>query len=375
VRILYITRSDSAHDQRFLKALAESKHDIYALRISHQGKDPVTPEGVKEVPWSKPTSKLTVLNIPVLVGRLKKIIDTVKPDLIHAGPIQDGAFLAAKTGFSPLMSMSWGFDLLKDAERNAWMRRLTKYALKHSQILFVDCQTVAKKAQSLGYGSGQLFQMPWGVDVNWFSPAQAKEPGRKLRESLGWQDKFVLLGLRAWEPNYGVNVLAKAFVRAAQAEPKLRLILLNQGSQEKEIRSILAEGKISSLVYFGGRVQREDLPKFNGAADLYISPSHVDGSSVSLLEAMACGTPCLVSDIPSNLEWIEQGVNGLVFQDGSVESLVSAIIGAVQSSKLQDFAEKSHNLIIQKADWDKNFAKLLQTYEAIPKNLRENYEK
>jgi len=90
---------------------------------------------------------------------------------------------------------------------------------------------------------------------------------------------------------------------------------------------------------------------------------------------MACGTPCLVSDIPSNLEWIQDGVNGLVFQDGSVESLASAIIGAVQSSKLQDFSEKSHNLIIQKANWEKNFAKLLETYEAIPKNLRENYEK
>lgn len=375
MRILYITRSDSAHDQRFLNALGNSQHEIFALRINRQGKDPVTPEGVKEVPWSKPTSKLTPLNIPVLVGRLKKIIDTVKPNLIHASPIQDGAFLVAKAGFSPLMSMSWGFDLLKDAECNSWMRWLTKYALKHSQILFVDCQTVARKAQSLGYGSGQLFQMPWGVDVNWFSPAQAKEPGSKLRESLGWQDKFVLLGLRAWEPNYGMDVLANAFVRAAKVEPRLRLILLNQGSQEKEIRSILAEGKVSSLVYFGGRVQLEDLPKFNGAADLYISPSHVDGSSVSLLEAMACGTPCLVSDIPSNQEWIKDGVNGLVFQDGSVESLASAILGAVQSSNLQDFAEKSHNLIIQKANWEKNFAKLLETYEAIPKNLRENYEK
>ena len=67
-------------------------------------------------------------------------------------------------------------------------------------------------------------------------------------------------------------------------------------------------------------------------ADLYISPSHVDGSSVSLMEALACGLPCLVSDIPANQEWVREGENGWLFPDGDDERLAGKILAAVQAA-------------------------------------------
>ena len=65
-------------------------------------------------------------------------------------------------------------------------------------------------------------------------------------------------------------------------------------------------------------------------ADLYISASHVDGSSVSLMEALACGLPCVVSDIPANKEWVTDGVNGWIFPDGDVDALAEIILKAVE---------------------------------------------
>ncbi len=85
-------------------------------------------------------------------------------------------------------------------------------------------------------------------------------------------------------------------------------------------------GGVLDRVHFGGQVGQKDLPRWYHMADLYISPSHVDGSSVSLMEALASGLPCLVSDIPGNREWIEDGVNGWLFRDGDVDDLAEKIL-------------------------------------------------
>ena len=103
-----------------------------------------------------------------------------------------------------------------------------------------------------------------------------------------------------------MDVLAKAFVKVAQTNPDVNLILLGGGSQGAKIRQILMNGGVMERVHFGGQVGQRDLPRWYHMADIYISPSHVDGSSVSLLEALACGMPSLVSDIAGNKEWVEE---------------------------------------------------------------------
>jgi glycosyltransferase involved in cell wall biosynthesis len=69
-------------------------------------------------------------------------------------------------------------------------------------------------------------------------------------------------------------------------------------------------------------------------ADLYISPSHVDGSSVSLMEALACGLPALVSDIPANQEWVSEGVNGWLFPDGNADILAEKILAVIAQRRI-----------------------------------------
>ncbi len=102
-----------------------------------------------------------------------------------------------------------------------------------------------------------------------------------------------------------MDVLASAFVKVAQQNENVDLMLLGGGSQGNHLRHILQIGGVLDRVTFGGQISQTDLPRWYHMADLYISPSHVDGSSVSLMEALACGLPCLVSDIPANKEWVD----------------------------------------------------------------------
>jgi L-malate glycosyltransferase len=101
-------------------------------------------------------------------------------------------------------------------------------------------------------------------------------------------------------------------------------------------------------------------------ADIYISPSHVDGSSVTLMEALASGLPCLVSDIPGNREWVEEGVNGWLFRDGDVDDLAEKILNAIKSRRSWGrIGKAARKTAEERADWRKNFGKLLETYEKI----------
>jgi glycosyltransferase involved in cell wall biosynthesis len=103
-------------------------------------------------------------------------------------------------------------------------------------------------------------------------------------------------------------------------------------------------------------------------SDLYVSASRTDGSSISLLEALASGRPVIVSDIPGNREWVEPGIHGWWFKDGDEEDLARIILEAVnQPQQLSEMSRAARQLAEKRADWDKNFPNLLYAYEAALK--------
>lgn len=362
MRILFLTRSDSVHDQRFLQTLAESGHEGFVLRL-YPGNYP-TPDGVTALEWSGFEQGIQSWNLPVAKRALKKIITEYSPDLIHAGPLHDLAFLVAGTGFPNLLAMSWGFDLMKDVHVSKLNEHRARFALQHAQALITDAYSSAEVAVSLGFPREKITIFPWGVDLEHFTPEKARAQGKHIRESLGWQDKHVLLCLRSWEPNYGVDVLLHAFARATLQNRDLRLILLGDGSLHDEYLAIISNSQINDMVHVGGRVPNRDLVGYYGAADVYVTPSHVDGSSVSLMEALACGLPGIASDIPANLEWVQPGKNGWIFTDDKVEELTETILKSA-SSALNEMSLQARETAIQKADWLKNKETLLACWQAL----------
>lgn len=362
-RILYFTRDYTTHDHRFLSALAKTDHQIYYLRLERgpqQFEDRPLPAEVEIVSWAGGQGLVRLQDGPRLLASLKRVIQQIKPDLIQAGPIQRTAFLAALSGFHPLISMSWGYDLIHDARRNFLWQWATRFTLRRSALLVGDCNTIRQLARSYGMPDERIVTFPWGVDIEHFSPAR-EAPGARENGKT-----FTLLSTRGWEPIYGVDVIARAFAQAAPRHPELRLVMLGNGSQAGLLRSIFERAGVSERVNTPGQVSQAELPRLYGMADLYISASHSDGTSISLLEAMACGKPALVSDIPGNQEWITPGENGWLFPDGEAHSLSEAITRAIaQRARLPEMGQAGRQLAEREANWDKNFRVLLKAYETV----------
>ena len=365
MRILYFSRDYTPHDHRFLTALAGTEHQVYFLRLESRGhalEDRSLPPQIEIIQWVGGKAPVSFKDGPRLLRELNQIIRRVSPDILQAGPIQRSAFLSALTGFHPLISMSWGYDLLVDAEKNNSWRWATRYTLKHSDLLIGDCETIRLRAISYGMHPEHIVTFPWGIDLAHYSPVTQPSSSSFTDESPA----FTLLSTRGWEPIYGVEVIARAFVDAAHVQPKLRLIMLGNGSQASLLRQIFTRGGVEEKIFFPGQVSQNDLPRYYQQADLYLSASHSDGTSISLLEAMACGKPVLVSDIPGNLEWVTPRQNGWTFPDGDDKALAQAILKAFDERKqLPEMGQSARMLVVERADWQKNFQTMLTTYEQV----------
>ena len=358
MRIIYFSKNYTPHDYRFLSSLSATDHEVFYLKLEankRQTEDRPVPENIQQILWAGGQREFRWRDIPRFVFDLRRLVKKLKPDLIHAGPIQNCTFIAALSGFRPILAMSWGYDLVMDADKSAWMRWVTRYTLKRSAFFVSDANVSREKAIEFGMNPARTAIFPWGTDIDHFTP-KPLEPSTP--------PSFTLFCSRTWEAIYGVDVLAKAFVKVAKQKPDVDLILLGGGSQAGRIRQILMNGGVMDRVHFGGQVSQADLPRWYHMADLYISPSHVDGSSVTLMEALASSLPCLVSDIPGNKEWIDEGVNGWLFRDGNVEDLAEKILQIIKNRDLlKAMSKAARKTAEQKADWKKNFGKLLEAYD------------
>ena len=374
MKVLYFSRDYTTHDHRFLSSLAGSGLETHFLRLerrSRQLEDRPLPPGVNRVPWASGTAPFHWRDLPSRVLALRRIVRELKPDVIHAGPVQSAALIAALAGLHPLVSMSWGSDLLKDAYSSRWMRGLTHFVLRRSDVLVGDCNAVKEAALDLGFPAeraANIVLFPWGIDLEKFSSRGTPGMPNELRARLGWEDCFVALSLRSWEPIYGLDTILNGFTHAATQEPRLRLILLGGGSMAAMVHGLLASYRLQDRVHIGGQVSQNDLPRYYQAADLYLSASHSDGSSVSLMEALASGLPVLVSDIPGNREWIEPGVQGWFFPVGDGGPLAEGLLRAAREPEtlaaMQPLARKRAE---ERANWPENFKKLLAAYDMAVK--------
>lgn len=364
-RVLYFSRDYTTHDHRFLSALAKTEHRVFYLRLEkarHAAEDRPLPPQIEIVEWAGGRTTVGWQDGPRLLSSLKDVLRRIQPDLVQAGPLQRCAFLAALSGFRPLVSMSWGYDLIQDASRNAAWSWATRYTLKHSAAMVGDCDTIRRLAVSSGMPDERIVTFPWGVDLRHFSPPDHVN-GRETDYSDAAGRPFTLLSTRGWEPIYGVEVIARAFVRTARQHPELHLVMLGNGSQAPMLRQIFQQGGVEERVHFPGQVSQADLPRYYRSADLYLSASHSDGTSISLLEALACGRPALISDIPGNREWITPGVEGWLFPDGDAVALSEAIEQAASTPwRLSQMGEAARRLAEQRADWDRNFPQLFRAY-------------
>ena len=367
LNVLYISRGYTTHDRRFLGSFAKAGWSPTHLPMIDERLDSrPLPEGVKQIGWGDnrwPESRADFLS---RVKHLRGVIDAMKPDVVIAGPVQQGSLIAALAGADPLVAVSWGTDVLVEADSTPLCDHATHRALGASSLVFGDCTAVREAVKDHGGPDDEhIVTFPWGIDLDRYRPGPS---ALKIREELGWENAEVFISTRTWEPVYAIDVLLKAFAALHRRRDSVRLVLLGDGSLAPQIHSQIEESGIKDVVHAPGRVPQADLPDWFRMADAYVSSALSDGTSISLLEAMATGLPVVVSESFGNLEWVQQGVNGALAQPGRASSLAEAMRFVIEEpSRSKKMSSTNIEIANAKANWDKNFPALIAAVEKLVK--------
>jgi glycosyltransferase involved in cell wall biosynthesis len=352
--------------------MVESGYEVLAVYISAKGGKYLV-QGTKILDLGcdeyLETEKLSIKFLALIKKRayfkLRHAIKEFHPDVLHAGWVSSCGFLAALSGFHPLLLMPWGSDILIGPRKNLFYRKIVQFTIKRADMITCDAETVKKEIIQLAdYPQEKIVVFPWGIDLSLFKPDISLRVN--LRKRLGIEGKKVIIMNRSFKTLYGIEYFLKALPKVRLKVPNVHVLLIGSGPLETELRKLVEELKIESVVKFMGGVNNEEMPSYLNASDLYVSSSLSDGTSLSLLEAMACALPVVVTDVPAILEWVENGVNGLVVPRRSIDELAEAIIYLLQREDVRkEMGEKNIAIAKERADWDKNFKKLEDIYKTL----------
>jgi glycosyltransferase involved in cell wall biosynthesis len=367
MRLLYFSEGHTVHDRRFLDALTSRYEQVMYLRLDQQQTaSNELPSNAHPISWPHglPGSDAP-RECHQHVDAMRNLLREFNPDVVHAGPIQTCGYIAARAG-APLLLMSWGYDLLRDSGKDAVSREATRFALEHASIFFCDSRSVLQRARDFtAIDDSRILLMPWGVDLAHF--IQEGPCADTPWDSDG--DVFTVISTRSWDALYNVDKVLAGFAAALKQKPNLRLLLIGAGSQASNVKNFVETNRLSDVVFLAGPIPNHRLVDYLRASDLYVSASPVDGTSVSMLEAMATALPVLVSDIASNREWVEPGSNGwLADVSGEVTaSICDALLAAAGSSEesRSRMGETNRRQVQARADWSSNPEFLFQAYDSV----------
>lgn len=197
----------------------------------------------------------------------------------------------------------------------------------------------------------RLWIIPQGVDLARFKPASDRAA---LRRTLGIPlDSPVLVFMGSLVQRKGLDVLLKAWQRIHRRRPQARLALVGERRFEDPAAADFLEAHLERLdvaarqaMMLPGR--RDDPESWLQAADLFVFPSRREGFGTVMAEAMACGVPSVVAELPGITDFIFTGDEAEVVPQEDPEELAAAVLDLLDSgSRRQQMARSARRRAVE----------------------------
>jgi glycosyltransferase involved in cell wall biosynthesis len=265
--------------------------------------------------------------------------------------------LVGKLLKKPVIVTIHGSDFRMATEGSKLLKKIFLYVCHGSKQILCVSKLQAKEIENMGVEEVKISTLPMGIEESFL------EAGRNRRGKSNFQEHTILSN-RNLLPIYNVCLLIRAIPMVLKEKPSTKFLIAGEGAEKEALEREVEKLNINSSVKFLGRVPHEQMPELLSQADIYVSTSLYDGTSVSLLEAMASGAFPVVTDIPSNREWIDNGQNGFLVPEENENLLARKILDAMRNQVLLGEArDKNRKIVEQRAYWRKNIRKITELYQ------------
>lgn len=234
------------------------------------------------------------------------------------------------------------------------------------RVTAVSAAAAELLADCTGINSSGIRVIENGIDTCFFAPPKSAAEKMELRQSLGLPaDSLLLVCVAGLRPVKNHQGLLRAFAAVCQGGVlPIHLLLVGAGPLQGELKDLCGQLGIGAQVVFLG--QRHDINRILAASDCFVLNSNTEGLSYSVLEAMACGLPVVVTEVGANPRLIESGVSGFLVPPGNEDILAAALVkvgGAFAG--LPAMGQKARHKVIADYSLDKMVASYVQLYEDL----------
>lgn len=281
------------------------------------------------------------------VRALRKIIKEFQPDVVHVHQANAYGLITclANRGLKPLLLTTWGSDVLTLPHRSILHRMMVTYILKRADYITADAQFMADAIHQL-IGQKPVLVANFGVEI-------AENEADLVRENTIYSN-------RMHESLYQIDQIIHQSASFLNEHPDWNLRIAASGSETKKLQEMASQVLSNDQYEFVGFQTSQENRKNYLRSKIYVSIPNTDGTSISLLEALAYGCIPIVSDLPANREWIEDGENGIITCGNLDLDLNRAC--SMNHDKVKAL---NHQLIQEKATKQANRIKFCSIYDQI----------
>ncbi|PLZ95799.1 glycosyltransferase [Fischerella thermalis CCMEE 5198] len=353
------------YSREITNALLEQGHQVSFLHFAQEQSKLDNWPNCQEVPlpfiyksqvYTIPTFRAT----KVLTQSLKRI----KPDIVHASltlsPLdfvlpeicEELNLPLVATFHTPFAGK--GAKLVSGTQLLAYQLYAPFLGNYHRVIVFSQIQR--ELLARMGVPSENIAVIPNGVDVNKYSPGVSQVKAEFDADRL-----FVYQGRLAPEKN--VEALLRAWKQAEMA-PGSKLLIVGDGPLKSSLEPFY--GSDNGIHWLGFVADENRRIEILRSADVYILPSLVEGLSLSLLEAMACGVACLATDVGADGEVLEKGA-GVILNPKSVRPQLRTLLPLFQDHPELTtlLGQKARKRVLERYTLSTNIAQLELLYEEV----------
>ena len=317
--------------------------------------------------------KSQILTIPAL-GSAKLLSETLQklqPDVVHASLILSPLDLklpeiCQELGIPLVATFHPAFDskrrnLSSSTQHLAYQVYAPRLANYDRVIVFSQVQRAL--LVKLGVPTERVAVIPNGVDISRYAPGQSS-----IKQRLDARQLYVYQGRLSIEKN--VESLLKGW-RAANMHAQDKLVVVGSGPLEASLRAFYPDKSIVWLGFVANEDQRIEILQ---GADGFILPSLVEGLSLSLLEAMACGTACVATDAGADGEVLDQGA-GVILSTQKVSSQLQTLFPLFREHPdiTALLGKKARSRVLERYTLSRNITLLEQLYSTLTATARPRY--
>ncbi len=373
VHVDVFTRSQDEHVPHVL-------HDLgYGNRVVHIPAGPEVPMPKKEL----------AAHLPEFADGIRRFAAEkgIRYDLIHSHYWMSGiAAESLKTEWGvPLVHMYHTLGLMKNRIARSPAEMEGEYRINGERRVLqladrIIAATLAEKSQLqflYQANDAKISVIPPGVDTSHFYPI----PMEEARENIGIQtngDDRLLLFVGRIEPLKGLDTLIRAIALMREQGVQCRvphyLAVVggdpsasgeNLDDEMSRVQALSRKFGLDELVLFLGKRAQDSLPYYYSAADVLIMPSHYESFGMVALEAMACGTPVVASQVGGLAFLVQDGVTGYVIPDGDPQVLSQRLTRLLTEEGLREQLGQQAAAYARQYAWEKIVAQLIGVYQQL----------